>query len=102
MPRLPIDIHPEARLEHDEAFEWYCEHSVTAAHEFLHQIENARDAIQQSPEAWAEHLHGTRRYLLNGFPYIVVYRLEEARIEVVAIALGRRKPEYWTDRLKSK
>jgi plasmid stabilization system protein ParE len=100
MASLPIDIHPAARLEQDEAFEWYRERSVVAAERFLQQVEQARSAIQNSPEAWEQYLHGTRRYLLKRFPYVVVYRVTEHNIQVVAIAHGRRKPGYWLDRLK--
>jgi plasmid stabilization system protein ParE len=100
MAKLPIDIHPAARLEEDEAFEWYYRRDLSAAEGFLREIEQARSAIQSSPEAWAEYLYDTRRYLLKRYPYVVVYRLTEDRIQVVAIAHGRRKPGYWTDRLK--
>jgi toxin ParE1/3/4 len=97
--RVPIEIHPEARLEEDDAFEWYLQRSITAADDFLQEIISARNAIQDSPEVWPEYLHGTRHYLLNRFPYVVVYRHSAHRIDVVAIAHGRRKPGYWVDRL---
>jgi plasmid stabilization system protein ParE len=100
MAKLPIDIHPAARLEEDEAFEWYLERNLIAAEGFLHEIEQARSAIQTSPEAWAKYLYDTRRYLLKRYPYDVVYRVTADRIQVVAIAHGRRKPGYWADRLK--
>jgi plasmid stabilization system protein ParE len=99
MAKLPIDIHPAARLEQDEAFEWYRERSFDAADQFLQEIETARSAIQNSPEAWAQYLYGTRRYLLKRYPYVVVYRVTEDRIDVIAIAHGHRKPGYWVDRL---
>ncbi|MCI0334679.1 MAG: type II toxin-antitoxin system RelE/ParE family toxin [Planctomycetes bacterium] len=100
MARLPIDIHPEARLEEDDAFFYYRERSLRAAESFLKELEKARQAIQKSPEAWAAYLHGTRRYRLKRYPYVVVYRVAAFRIEVVAVAHGRRKPGYWADRLK--
>ena len=100
MAKLSIDIHPEAQLEQDEAFEWYRERSVLAAERFIQAIERARTAIQNSPEGWAHYLHGTRRYLLKRYPYVVVYRVTDNRIEVIAIAHGRRRPGYWADRLK--
>jgi plasmid stabilization system protein ParE len=100
MAKLPIDIHPAARLEEDDAFEWYYQRSLRAAEGFLHEIEQARSAIQTSPEAWAQYLFDTRRYLLKRYPYVVVYRVTDERIEVVAIAHGRRKPGYWAGRIK--
>jgi plasmid stabilization system protein ParE len=99
MARLPIDYHPDARLEADEAFDWYLERSRTVAERFQRELATAQTAIQKSPEAWAEYIHSTRHYLLRRYPYVVVYRVAEERIEIIAIAHGRRKPGYWVDRL---
>jgi toxin ParE1/3/4 len=101
MAKLPIDIHSKAHLEGEEAFDWYRVRSIRTAEAFLNEIEEARSAIQDMPDSWAEYLHGTRRYRLKRFPYIVVYRVTEHRIEVVAFAHGRRKPGYWAERLSS-
>jgi toxin ParE1/3/4 len=101
MAKLPIDIHSEAHLEEEAAFQWYRIRSPCAAEAFLQAIERARLDIQESPESWAEYLHGTRRYLLQRFPYVVVYRVSEVRIEVIAIAHGRRKSAYWFERLEA-
>ena len=80
MAKLPIDIHPEAQLEQDEAFEWYCERNALAGDRFIQAIEQARSAIQNSPESWGNYLHGTRRYLHKRYPYVVVYRVTVNRI----------------------
>ncbi|MBP88756.1 MAG: hypothetical protein CMJ64_18930 [Planctomycetaceae bacterium] len=45
------------------------------------------------------YLHGTRRYLLERFPYFVVYRETEEKLQVIAIAHGKRKPGYWRRRV---
>ncbi len=99
MAKLSIKYHPAARREADEAFDWYLGRSLGAAERFQHELEQAQMAIQESPDSWAEYLHGTRRYLLQRFRYVVVYRVTDYRIEVIAIAHGRRKPGYWVDRL---
>ena len=99
MANLPIDFHPEARLEADTAFDQYLERSLRVAEAFYLELEKARTAIQESPDRWAEYLHGTRRYLLERFPFVVVYRVAEHRIEVIAVAHGHRRPGYWADRL---
>ena len=100
MVKLPIEYHPEARREADEVFDWYLERDHAVAERFQQELETAQTTIQRSPDAWAEYMHGTRRYLLKRYPYVVVYRVTEDRIEVIAIAHGRRKPGYWADRLK--
>ena len=43
---------------------------------------------------------GTRRYVLQRFPYSIIYREAEAGIDVVAIAHHKRRPRYWYRRLR--
>ena len=73
MAKLPVDFHPEASLEADAAFDNYRERSPRAAESFYLELETALTAIQDSPERWAEYLHGTRRFMLRRFPFVVVY-----------------------------
>jgi toxin ParE1/3/4 len=101
MAKLPIVFLIEARLEADAAFEYYRERSVKAAESFYLELERAQAAIQDVPGSWAPYLRGTRRYLLRRFPYVIVYRATDNRIEIIAVAHGYRKPGYWSDRLKS-
>jgi toxin ParE1/3/4 len=99
MAKLPIKFHPDARHEADAAFDWYCKRSLRAAEAFLRALEQAGSAIQDSPAVWAEYSYGTRRYLLKRFPFVVVFRAKDERIEIIAVAHGRRKPGYWIGRL---
>jgi len=98
MVLLPIEFHPEAIAEAHEAREWYAERSEAAAGQFMDELDAAIDAIQRTPDRMAVYLHGTRRYLLKRFPYLVVFRITDELIEVVAVAHGRRKPGYWQRR----
>lgn len=102
MAKLPIDYLLEARLEADLIFDRYWQCGSSLAIQFQLELEDAQTAIQRSPESWATYLHGTRYYRLYRFPYIVVYRVTERHIEIIAIAHGRRRPGYWADRLTSR
>lgn len=99
MGSLPLEFHPDARLEALEAHDWYAERSPSAAEAFQDELQDARRAIQDAPNRWASFLFGTRRYILKRFPYVVVYRVATDRIEIIAVAHGRRKPGYWKNRL---
>jgi plasmid stabilization system protein ParE len=101
MSPLPIEFHPEARTDALEAYHWYAKRSERAAEAFRESIKAAGESIRQSPERWASYLHGTRRYLLKRFPFVIVYRLTKHRIEIIAVAHGRRKPGFWKVRLDS-
>jgi plasmid stabilization system protein ParE len=96
---LPIEFHSDARAEADASFEYYLQRSPRAAEAFCRELENALRQIQVGLEKWPKYLHGTRRYLLKRFPFVIVYRLTEVRIEILAVAHGRRRPGYWADRL---
>lgn len=90
----------QALVEAEAAARWYLERSPTAAARFSAELDDAEAAILERPEAWPIGDHGTRRYLLHRFPFAVVYRVEESRILIVAVAHGRRRPRYWTHRAR--
>lgn len=96
---MTVDFHPAASDEAEAAHGWYAERSPVAAARFREELDAAVTAILSDPDCGAPYLHGTRCYLLRRFPYLVVYhRPSEARIEVVAVAHGRRRPGYWRAR----
>lgn len=63
------------------------------------KLDQAIDRISEGPERWAAYLHGTRRYLLKRFPYLVVYRETATGLQVIAVAHAKRKPGYWRHRI---
>jgi|SRR5277367_5617491 toxin ParE1/3/4 len=93
-------FHDEAAAEYDAAFEWYLERSPDAALKFDAEVERAFTEVVQSPRRWAVGSHGTRRFLLRQFPFILIYRERPVgKIEVLAVAHTSRKPGYWIGRL---
>jgi plasmid stabilization system protein ParE len=94
-----VDIHPEAIAEAQAANRWYRERSASAAEAYLAELDWAVAAIAENPEMWPRYVQGTRRYILHRFPFYVVYRENAGRIEIIAVAHGRRKPGYWKDRI---
>jgi plasmid stabilization system protein ParE len=98
MATQSVEFHPEAVAEARSAREWYEARSQAAANAFIAEIENAIEQISKAPVHWPSYLQGTRRYLLHRFPYSVIYREHESRIQVVAVAHARRKPGYWRER----
>jgi toxin ParE1/3/4 len=98
MDRLPIEFHPAAIREAAKSRRWYARQSPSAAAGFDAELDSAVERIQENPDLFAHHLRGTRRYLMHRFPFVVVYRLFPDRIQVIAVAHGRRKPDYWRRR----
>lgn len=87
-----------AQAEVREAFEWYLERSPRAAARFLTEIDRATLLIRETPTVWPSFEGGTRRYVLQGFPYSVIYREIRDHLQVVAVAHGKRRPGYWRSR----
>jgi plasmid stabilization system protein ParE len=93
-----LDIHPAAVKESRKAYRWYLRRSPAAASRFQVALEAALEQIMRSPDRWPAYLHGTRYRLLRRFPFIVVYRQLADRLQVLAVAHGRRRPGYWKRR----
>ena len=98
---MTVELHPEAEREILGSLEYYEESDPILAEDLDHKIDTAIDLIAQMPGTWPPYLHGTRRYLLDRFPFSLIYREKDAIIQLIALAHHRRKPGYWTERLDS-
>jgi len=94
-----IEIHPAALAELKSAVEWYLERSEPAAQEFVADVDRALALVIESPRRWPLGEHGTRRFVLQRFPYAIMYREEGSGVQVLALAHGHRRPGYWKERL---
>ena len=92
-----LEVHPEAAFDGQAAYRWYKERNPQAAQAFNGELDLAEKRILASPLTWPPHLHGTRRYLMRGFPYGVVYQVMDDRIFIIAIAHTSRRPGYWQE-----
>jgi len=95
----PLDIHPAALEELKSATVWYLERNETAARNFLAEVDRAVDLIIGSPGRWPTGKHNTHKFVLQRFPYALIYRERETDVQVLAVAHGHRRPGYWKDRL---
>jgi toxin ParE1/3/4 len=94
-----VEFQLSAALEYDSAFEWYLERSEVAASRFIVEIELALVAIGENPQRWPLGRRGTRKFILSNFPFSWIYRELPPKIQIVAVAHGKRPPDYWKDRL---
>jgi toxin ParE1/3/4 len=95
----PPELHPEALEEWKSAAAWYLERNETAAVNFVAEVDQAVDLIAASPQRWPKGLRGTRKFVLQRFPFAIVYREKEDVVQVLAVAHGHRRPGYWKGRL---
>lgn len=102
-PRVRFE--DEADAEYRLAGRWYEERREHLGIEFFDAVDATIDRIVAMPQAGTLVPRVTldsrvRRRAVPRFPYHVVYLETSAEIRILAIAHDRRKPGYWTSRLK--
>jgi len=94
----PVVFHPEAEAEMLASARWYEERCAGLGAQFLDEVEAAASRIAVTPEAWAIVKGDIRRHLLRRFPFGVLYRPQQDRIQILAVMHLRREPHYWEHR----
>ena len=95
----PYRFHPAAWEEFEAADDWYAERSPDASLGFLSAIADALDNIRSAPRRWPPYLFRTRRFVLQRFPFSVIYLDDPDMVRIVAVAHAKRKPGYWRRRV---
>jgi toxin ParE1/3/4 len=93
-------FYKEAIAEGKAVREWYEIRSSASAVAFMEELDRIVGRIREYPDGGAPYLEGTRRYLMQRFPFSVVYRQKRRTLEVVAVARSKRKPGYWKSRVE--
>jgi plasmid stabilization system protein ParE len=97
---MRVRFHPAAAAEVERAQAWYEERSVLAAAGFLQELTRAIQRIRVAPERYPTAEHGTRRIVLEQYPFTAFYLMRREEIFVVAVAHQKRRPGYWADRAR--
>jgi plasmid stabilization system protein ParE len=92
-------FHPEAKEEFRSAIRWYRDQSTITSTSFRKNVSGAIRQIAEAPKRWPVYLHGTRRFVLQRFPFSVVYLDDPDLVTIIAVAHGKRKPGYWKRRV---
>jgi plasmid stabilization system protein ParE len=87
-----------AEWEYTEALRWYAERSIQAAEGFDAEFDKALETISADPNRFPRCGDRHRFYLMDRYPYQVIYREEANEILIVAIAHAKRRPGYWAGR----
>lgn len=95
---MKIEFSIYAHYELRDAIEYYNLKLESLGERFKDSILEGLKRIKEYPDAWEKQTETTRRYVLNRFPFKIIYRVKNNIIYVLAIACSHRKPEYWIDR----
>jgi plasmid stabilization system protein ParE len=95
---ISVRFHADADNELAEAREWYAARSEVAAQAFALEIDQAISQISEAPLRYPVGLRSERRFVLDRFPYTILFRVKDDHVFVTAIAHQSRRPGYWRHR----
>ena len=96
---IKVEIDAAALDEAVDARDFYAAQRPDLGDEFAAELDKAIARIAAYPSVWPPFSSRTRRYLMDRFPYSVVYRLNGDKARVVAIFHQHRRPDYWRSRI---
>ena len=96
--KVRVSFHPQATAELESSAEWYAERSPRVARDFCVAVDLALASIKADPERFVHINVRHRACSVVKFPFQIVFRYQEDRIHVVAVAHAKRHPGYWRDR----
>jgi toxin ParE1/3/4 len=96
----PYSFHPDAEAEADAAFEHYWIKGPALAFALDAELREAYRTLRVHPLLCPPYLHGTRRVVLNRYPFSVVFRERLHDIQIIAVAHAKRRPGYWSNRVR--
>ncbi len=97
-----IEIIEAAEQELSEAIAYYQEIESGLGLRLKEEIRAAIQWIGLNPELPRLRPKGYRRVNLRVFAYYIAYDIWDDTIWILAIADGRRRPDYWIERRKQK
>jgi plasmid stabilization system protein ParE len=95
---MVLIIRPEAENELIDAIDWYEARGPGMGAELLRCVEASFSRIVRHPESYPVIHRGTRMATVRRFPYLVLYRVRNEEIIVVAVFHAKRDPKFWKPR----
>lgn len=89
-----IVISSFAHEEENEAYEWYELQRTGLGEELLIELETADKRIAEHPEFYGfiDGKKDLRDYLVRRFPFLIVYRVNGAIVEIIAVHHAKKHP----------
>jgi hypothetical protein len=95
--KKPHRIHDEATLDLRLGARFYERRRRGLGQEFVLAVDDAIAKVVAAPQRWPR-FFGAQRYLLDRFPYSIIYRVVDEQVQVLAVAFQQRRPTYWKRR----
>ncbi len=95
---LEVFISEHATQEFRAAYRWYKAQDIAAAAKLKAVFRRGLRSIARKPLSFPQEDPIHRVYLLQRYPYKVIYRVYDDRIAIVAFVHASREPDAWKDR----
>ncbi|MEX0608702.1 MAG: type II toxin-antitoxin system RelE/ParE family toxin [Balneolaceae bacterium] len=93
-------ISTEAQNDITEAYNWYEKEQSNLGDEFLKSLDTAKDAIIDNPRVFSfRYQSKVRGYLLERFPFIVLYIINDQFIDVISVFHTSQNPQKYEERV---
>lgn len=81
-----------------EAVEFYGNIRFALGKAFLNEVKRGYAQLRREPLIGSPIEHDERKFVLKGYPYNLIYRIEDDTIVVLAVAHHSREYAYWRKR----
>ncbi len=81
-----------AKLENASAFAWYQQQSKRTGLKFIDHVDAAINLIVENPEMCRIHYGNFRIYVIQHFPYSIIYTVDGTEILIHSIFANRQDP----------
>ena len=98
MAAANVTFHPGASDDYAAAYCWYYDRGPTLAANFESEVERGVRLISQNPSRWPRFDNRRRRFIVRKFPYSIIYEHHGEEVIILAVAHGKRRPNYWQKR----
>lgn len=96
---MKLEFHPEAEQELIEAAAYY-EGEVPGLGERLGaEVRRASDRLLEYPQIGPLIESELRKFVLDQFPYTLIYSVSAEALQIIAVAHQKRRPGYWKTRV---
>ena len=92
-------LHPEAQEDLREAAGFYRDNAgVALSQSLLAEFEHSVNLLLEHPRLGSKWRWGKRRFVMQRFPFSVIYIVVGEQLRILAVAHHSRRPGYWRGR----
>ena len=96
---MRVTLQREARLDLEDAADWYERKAAGLGNEFLQEVESVFERITEFADSYPMIYRTIRRCVLRRFPFCIFYTADGEAIDVLAVMHASRDPNNWKTRV---